>query len=886
MDVDAASAALRLAERCASSFLPPDDIIVAVGPGGRPALVLDRKRRRPPDPLVCDRLLLRSGHLRLGRVAFSRLLRPLQWDALYNAEAVHQHSSGAAQETPHESVASRSAAVAPGVGSPKRHVEPSLVRASTARPAVPSLRPSLSASSLVAKGVDSHHHASSIGLSLAAASGPAALGRPAEAVASPFPSAAAAAAAPAPPGQPHNTNPIRSASRPPGAKLPSAAAMLPGGDSASLARRFPGQPLPQQRRLTATAAGPRVVPPFSVKAAEVSAAGAIVTPGAHGESSGSATPTFRELLASCAPGLKSRCFPLRVPPPGALRQGRCIFLWLTLLRAEWGGKLQSPAIALAIHFATALQLPIVVAVVVSTVPEVAEVLSAPIISAGLASWASAVAVIQAPTLSDSRRNLIALTRGAAFDGEPLVAHVVIIEDSYRPTDLALAEVIAAQVSSCPTYIVNGYACVPPRHVRTRLQAVTSSAVAAPSAQPEVAAAIGTGTSKKPEVVNIAYAVAAPAAAPQDDHHATTMPRTDDTGLLAAASTVADGAFPPLASAQRGHFAAFVSAVHETATAALLPQAPGREPVYPRLQAWRTKEHAGLAAGASVTTLPALPHRQLVPRGLHELPAGVSVVMPVAEQPVQLDAQPADAGAAATAVCHDGSAVDTSPHKLAATMLEQWAWYCAWARFQAASTRARQQAPKQAHTAAEASLAHAGPRTEGNEWAWVYDSLWPAAGGDALMSADGPPKPSLLPGTFRDGAKPPDPAIPGSEEPSTARAALLAGEVGGQEWCAAVRNADRAGEGISGGPDTVAVMGLLRAALDVVSAAAVVSVASAPVDPLYSLGISGSCALALTLEALRASDHRRSGAAPVAAARRQWADIDVVLLTAAVLRDPP
>ena len=47
--------------------------IVAVGPGGRPALVLDRKRRRPPDPLVCARLLLRPEHVWLVRVAFSRL---------------------------------------------------------------------------------------------------------------------------------------------------------------------------------------------------------------------------------------------------------------------------------------------------------------------------------------------------------------------------------------------------------------------------------------------------------------------------------------------------------------------------------------------------------------------------------------------------------------------------------------------------------------------------------------------------------------------------------------------------------------------------------------------------------------------------------------------
>jgi hypothetical protein len=250
-----------------------------------------------------------------------------------------------------------------------------------------------------------------------------------------------------------------------------------------------------------------------------------------------------------------------------------------------------------------------------------------------------------------------------------------------------------------------------------------------------------------------------------------------------------------------------------------------------------------------------------------------------------------------------------PRLLAASILEQWARFSAFARFQAASSRARQQlAQSRAALADLGGTGTADSAGRAEDGAWVNRALWPGS------TFEPSPAPAGIGAT---GSSPP--SLPGRVE--AARNALVSGATGVNDWDAAVRGIELQDAADSGdGPDAFAVAALLTAALSLINSASstcdLTGVAAADATPVpvapaeegplaMHVGPVEERALALSLAVLRhyagytgrsggdaagASESAESAAGPpsvdAASRRRHWDDLDVVVLAAAVLLPPP
>jgi hypothetical protein len=249
--------------------------------------------------------------------------------------------------------------------------------------------------------------------------------------------------------------------------------------------------------------------------------------------------SFNSVMAACPLWLKARCFTLRMPPPDRRHPGHFLLLWLT---GPSEALLPRAPVEFALHVTRMCSgMPIVAAVVVprseidayccllspshggidaygeeglradasaacrdaplgSEAPSDAAALAASSGAAGntvvgtsgallgvhpatspawgaqllgaMRAWAAAVILIPADTVGDAARGLSALANGELLNNgvcAPLSAHALIVADSFSAKDMAIADIVTANVTHAPTIVVNEYAIVPPRLVRSQLQ---------------------------------------------------------------------------------------------------------------------------------------------------------------------------------------------------------------------------------------------------------------------------------------------------------------------------------------------------------------------------------------------------------------------------------
>lgn len=192
------------------------------------------------------------------------------------------------------------------------------------------------------------------------------------------------------------------------------------------------------------------------------------------------------------------------------------------------------------------------------------------------------------------------------------------------------------------------------------------------------------------------------------------------------------------------------------------------------------------------------HR-VFPRDAAQLPEGISVVCARLDLPTrhQLALERVTEPNATTSL-DSISAGPLRSRLLAASILEQWARFSAFARFQAASSRARLELGQSRAALAELG-GTGGSAGRAEDGTWVNEALWP---GRALAPS---PAPAGVGATASS-----HPSPPGGVE--AARIALASGTTGVNDWDAAVRGiAPQETADCGDGPDALAVAALLTAA---------------------------------------------------------------------------